>query len=76
MNTFLIVGIILIILGFFFLFFSLTKPQAKTEVKTGGVVVVGTFPVIFGSDKDAITIAVVGAILIMVIALILMYAKF
>jgi uncharacterized protein (TIGR00304 family) len=69
MNPLLLVGIVLIILGFVFVFLGSLKTG---EVKAGGVVVIGPFPVIFGSDRDAALFAGIAAIII-ILALILWF---
>ncbi len=71
----LLLGIIFIIIGFVLLFiyfiyeiFKATK-EKKTEVKGGGVVLIGPIPIIFGSSERAVKIAVIGAIILMALAI-------
>lgn len=75
MNPIIYVGAALVIIGLILVFLGFIKPPAgaikSTEVKTGGVVVVGPFPIIFGSDKEAIIIAVISAIILMILALLM-----
>jgi len=40
------------------------------------VVVVGPFPIVFGSDKDMLIIAIVGAIILMAIGFLIVYGGF
>ena len=74
MESLLVIGLALIILGIFFVFLSSIQvaPGTKSEVKTGGVVIIGPFPVIFGSDKDAVLFAGIAAIII-ILALLLFF---
>jgi uncharacterized protein (TIGR00304 family) len=64
-----IAGIFLVMIGvFMLLFFVLGSRPAKgnrSEVKAGGVIVVGPIPIIFGTDKSAFkTAAILGIILV------------
>jgi uncharacterized protein (TIGR00304 family) len=74
MNTFLVIGLFLIIIGFVLvlLSFATQPPGTSTEVKTGGVVMIGPFPIIFGSDRSMVLIAIVGAIALMALAIIML----
>ena len=75
MNTLLVVGIVLMIIGFFIVFWSFASHgQENVEVKTGGVIVVGPLPIVFGSDKEAVLIAVIGAVVLMALAFIWFWA--
>jgi len=70
MDTLLVLGVILIIVGFILIILS---SASSSQVKSGGVVVVGPLPIIFGSDKDMITVAVIGAIILMAIGFLIVY---
>ncbi|ALL01190.1 hypothetical protein Pyrde_1142 [Pyrodictium delaneyi] len=61
------VGILLVFVG---VFYSIMRNAGKGEY--GGVVVIGPLPIVFGSSSEAVKIAVIGAIVIMVLALIIM----
>jgi len=63
----MIVGVILVILGILSL---ILKSQGKAEY--GGVAVIGPIPIVFGSSSTAVKVAVIGAIILMVLAIILM----
>ncbi len=72
-------GIIIILIGILFIFvgsmisiFTEAK-EGKSEVKTGGVIMIGPIPIIFGSDRGMAIIGVVLAIILMIIAYILFY---
>jgi uncharacterized protein (TIGR00304 family) len=50
------------------------KPKkTKSKVRGGGVVLIGPIPIIFGSDKKFLIIAVILAIALMLISFILFY---
>lgn len=68
----LLIGIVFIFIGFILIVVS-SLPQ-KTEIKSGGVVLIGPVPLIFGTDKETIIIASVLAIVIMILALLLLRA--
>lgn len=74
-NTIIIAGIIIILIGFIMVFVGTTLQGASKsgEVKTGGVILIGPIPIIFGTDKNFIIIAVILALILMVAAYILFY---
>lgn len=49
------------------------RKKTKTKVGGGGVVLIGPIPIIFGSDKKFLIIAVVLAIILMIISFVLFY---
>lgn len=77
-NTLIMAGIILIILGIFLIFAGSiisisTKTKEGAEVKTGGVIMIGPIPIIFGSDRGMAIIGFLMAIILMIVAYILFY---
>lgn len=68
-------GIIVIFIGFILLFVgsALQASDKSSEVKTGGVVLIGPIPIIFGSDKGLVVTAVIMAIVLMILAYFLFY---
>ena len=77
MHPIIYVGIALITIGVILVFLGFINPsgesaESKTNIKTGGVVVLGPIPVIFGSDKEAIIMAVISAIVLMALALLML----
>lgn len=68
-----IIGMLLIFLGTVFLSSSKAEGDGNTKVSTGGVVLIGPIPIIFGNDKGMVTIAIVAAIIIMIISYLLFY---
>ena len=73
MNPWLfIIGLALIFVGFI-LIIAGSLPQ-KTEIKSGGVVLIGPVPLIFGTDKETVILVSLLAIVIMILALLLLRA--
>lgn len=74
-STLIVAGILIIFIGFVLLFVGTTmQGSTKTsEVKTGGVILIGPIPIIFGSDRGTIITAVILAIVLMVLAYFLFY---
>jgi len=73
------IGVILVLAGFFvmlvatvLLFFTALKRKAK--VKGGGVIIIGPFPIIFGTDKESVKILLVLSIIL--VALMLVFVAF
>ncbi len=65
---FVFIGIILLIIG------SIMQLTSKTgEVHTGGIILIGPIPIIFGNDKSLIIGAVILAIVIMILWYLLFY---
>jgi uncharacterized protein (TIGR00304 family) len=73
MDTLLLLGIVLIIIGIVLITLS---SISSTQVKSGGVIVLGPLPIVFGSDKDAIIMAVIGAIIVMAVGFLIVYGGF
>ena len=63
----IIAGILVIIVGT--LIIALKSPG---ETEYGGVVTIGPIPIVFGSSSEAVKTAVIGAIILMVLALVIM----
>jgi TIGR00304 family protein len=74
-NTILIAGIAVVILGMLLIFVgtALQSGSKTGEVKTGGVILIGPIPIIFGTDKGLVITAVILAIVLMVVAYLLFY---
>ncbi len=74
-NTVVLAGIVVILIGFILIFVgtALQTSTKTTDVKTGGVILIGPIPIIFGSDKGAVITAVVLAIILMIVAYFLFY---
>ncbi len=75
-STIIIAGIIIIFIGFILIFIGTalqSNASKNTEVKTGGIILIGPIPIIFGKDKGFIVTAVILAIIIMILAYLLFY---
>lgn len=68
----LFVGLLLLIAGFVVVILStLGQGQKGSEVRGGGVVMIGPIPIIFGSDAKWTSVAIVLAIVLVVVSLLL-----
>jgi uncharacterized protein (TIGR00304 family) len=74
-GTLIIAGIIIIFLGMILIFVgtALQSTSKSSEVHTGGVILIGPIPIIFGNDKGLIITGVVFAIVIMILYYFLFY---
>lgn len=52
------------------------EKEAKSEIKTGGVIMLGPIPIIFGSDKESAKTAVILAIILMLLSLLIFKISF
>lgn len=50
--------------------------EAKSEIKAGGVIMLGPIPIIFGSDKESAKTMAVLAIILMLLSLLIFRASF
>lgn len=57
-------GLLLVLVGFAVLAVSVLSRRGGTEVKGGGVVMIGPIPIIFGSDAKWASVAIVLAIVL------------
>lgn len=62
------IGIILILVGT-----ALQSTSKNAEVRTGGVILIGPIPIIFGNDRSLIIGAMIFAVVIMVLWYLLIY---
>lgn len=73
------VGVILVVAGFSVMFIAtvllfLTTLKGKAKVKGGGAIIIGPFPIIFGTDKESVKILLVLSIIL--IALLFVFVAF
>ncbi len=71
------IGILLILAGFFVTFVAtvllfFTAFKGKGKVKGGGVVIIGPFPIIFGTDKESVKILLLLSIILIIFLLVFM----
>ena len=74
-GTLVIAGIIVIFLGMILIFVgtALQSTSKNSEVHTGGIILIGPIPIIFGNDKSLIITGVIFAVIIMVLYYFLFY---
>jgi uncharacterized protein (TIGR00304 family) len=77
-ETVIFIGIAALIIGMVLIFIGTAlQTTAKTEkdekISTGGVVLIGPIPIIFGNDKNMIIIAIFAAIIIIILSYLLFY---
>jgi len=68
-------GVILVFAGFIIVFIAvilmfLTAMKGKGKVKGGGAVIIGLFPVVFGTDKESIKILLLLSIALIILILV------
>jgi len=68
-----ILGMLLIFVGTAFLSSGKTEGGENAKVSTGGVILIGPIPIVFGNDKSMVSVAIIGAIVLMILAYILFY---
>lgn len=73
------IGVILISVGFLITFIAavllfFTASKGKGKVKGGGAVIIGPFPIIFGTDRESVKILLLLSIIL--IALLLVFMAF
>lgn len=76
-DTLLTIGVLLIFLGFVIavsaiLLAILRKPTGRREVRGGAVIFIGPIPIIFGTDRKMVGVALISA-LIIIVAVVLFY---
>lgn len=70
-------GIIIVVLAVVLAFFSNVRDTGK--VKGGGAVIVGPFPIIFGTDKESVKIVLLLSIaltVLLIVAMVISYLLF
>ncbi len=74
-NSLVLAGIVVIFMGFILIFAgtALQGTQKTGDVKTGGVILIGPIPIIFGNDKGAMITTVIMAMILMIVAYFLFY---
>lgn len=59
----ILVGLVITISG---TFLSLLKGDETSRIETGGVILIGPIPIIFGNSKHLILISIAGALVLMI----------
>ncbi len=76
-TLFNILGIMLVFAGFFIAFVAvilliIMAMRSKGKVRGGGAVIIGPFPIIFGTDKEAVRMLLLLSIALIVLILVVM----
>jgi uncharacterized protein (TIGR00304 family) len=81
MLSIILIGFMIVLIGFIILIMAtfyemlrrkgFEKPEEKREVEAGGVVIIGPFPIIFGTSQRIARITMILAIIILLLAIIL-----
>jgi uncharacterized protein (TIGR00304 family) len=71
-------GLVLVFAGFALalisaFFFMLYGTRAESRVRGGGIVMLGPFPIVFGTDKGSVKVLIVLSIVLMIIVLAFMW---
>jgi uncharacterized protein (TIGR00304 family) len=78
-NSIILLGFIVVVLGILLIFIGTalqsSTSSSKTEVHTGGVIMIGPIPIIFGNDRGLVTAAVIFTVLLMIISYFLFYRR-
>jgi len=53
-----------------------SERKVESEIKTGGVIMLGPIPIIFGSDKESAKTAAILAIILMLLSLLILGSSF
>jgi uncharacterized protein (TIGR00304 family) len=77
-ETLIFIGIAALILGIVLIFLgtalqTTTQSGKEEKVSTGGIILIGPIPIIFGNDKNMIIIAIFAAIIIIILSYLLFY---
>lgn len=76
-NSIILAGFAVVVLGILLIFIGTalqsSSSSSKTEIHTGGVIMIGPIPIIFGNDKGFVVIAVIFAVVLMVLSYLLFY---
>jgi len=63
-------GMLVILVAIFLLFFSSIKGEGK--VKGGGAIIIGPFPIIFGTDKESVKTVLLLSLTLTILLIIVM----
>jgi len=68
--VFIIVGVLIILVAILLLFFRSIKKEGK--IKGGGAVIIGPFPIIFGTNKESIKMVLLLSLALIILLFIIM----
>jgi uncharacterized protein (TIGR00304 family) len=66
-STLILSGMALMLIGFILVFIGIlvSATQGEAEVEGGGVIMIGPIPIVFGTSRNAATLAMVLAVVLM-----------
>lgn len=76
-QTLLNIGLLLVLIGFAVtliavILLAFTAVKGRGKIRGGGAVVIGPFPIVFGTDKESVKILLVLAIALVALLLVVM----
>jgi uncharacterized protein (TIGR00304 family) len=76
-NSIILAGFTVVVLGILLIFIGTalqsSSSSSKTEIHTGGVIMIGPIPIIFGNDRGLVVIGIIFAVVLMVLSYLLFY---
>ena len=72
-NILVFAGFLMVLIAIILMFF--TTAMGKGKVKYGGAVIIGPFPVVFGTDKDYLRILLLSVVFIVLVIIITVIFK-
>jgi uncharacterized protein (TIGR00304 family) len=76
-NSIILAGFAVVVLGILLIFIGTalqsSSSSSKTEIHTGGVIMIGPIPIIFGNDRGLVVIGIIFAVVLMVLSYLLFY---
>lgn len=74
MNT-LWVGLFLVLAGFGLIFIHLMDGTDSSSVEGGGIVMIGPFPVLFGSSSKYVLVALISGVFLLIFMYLFLFLK-
>jgi uncharacterized protein (TIGR00304 family) len=78
-NSVILAGFLVVILGVLMIFIGTalqsSSSSSKTEIHTGGVIMIGPVPIIFGNDRGLVLTGFIVALVLMILFYILFYRQ-
>jgi uncharacterized protein (TIGR00304 family) len=76
-DSIILLGFAVVILGILLIFIGTalqsSSNDSKTEIHTGGVILIGPIPIIFGNDRGLVLFGVIFAIILMILSYFIFY---
>jgi uncharacterized protein (TIGR00304 family) len=73
-ETLFSIGFILILIGFAIAFLAMILMifKGKASIKGGGAILIGPIPIVFGTDREILKVAIIVLIILIIIVFVLM----